>query len=179
MSRAEDKDRLAELFPYLREYQKLASRYGIQDVFQDNGGKLLQVLLIADLEALPGRLGNDARDMDGNEFELKSVNIELTQSFSTHHHLNPTILAKYREVEWYFAVYRNIELEEIWKVPPERLEMYFERWEKKWHDSGGRDLNNPKIPVRYVQKHGDLVYKREDPTGLFATEAPAEPYGDD
>src|SRR5574341_1860338 len=80
---------LEKLFPYLRNYQELASRHGISDIFQDNGGKLLQVLLITGLRVIPGREGNDAVDQDGKEYELKSVNIELTQSFSTHHHMNP------------------------------------------------------------------------------------------
>ena len=37
---------------------------GINDVFQDNGGKLLQVLLITGLKDIPGREGNDAVDCD-------------------------------------------------------------------------------------------------------------------
>ncbi len=41
-----DKAELDRLFPYIREYQSLASRHGIGDIFQDNGGKLLQLLLI-------------------------------------------------------------------------------------------------------------------------------------
>ncbi len=50
-----DKKRLDELFPHIREYQKLADTHGIYDIFQDNGGKLLQVLLITGLQVLPGR----------------------------------------------------------------------------------------------------------------------------
>ena len=37
-----DAKKLEELFPYIREYQKLAAAHGINDIFQDNGGKLLQ-----------------------------------------------------------------------------------------------------------------------------------------
>jgi hypothetical protein len=129
-----DKSELDRLFPYVREYQKLAEKHGIDDIFQDNGGKLLQVLLITNLRILPGRLGNDAIDQDGNEYELKSVNATLTQSFSTHHHLNPTILDKYRQVDWIFAVYRNIELEAIYQITSQQLdERYFKAWEEKWH----------------------------------------------
>ncbi|WP_425443946.1 hypothetical protein [Thioalkalivibrio denitrificans] len=38
------------------------------------------------------------------------------------------------------------------------LEFYFQKWETKWHDEGGKDINNPKIPVKYVMEHGRLIY---------------------
>lgn len=111
-----DKKVLDELFPAIQRYQELASKHGIGDIFQDNGGKLLQVLLVLNLQVIPGREGNDAYDEAGNEFELKSVNTLLTTSFSTHHHMNPTIIAKYRRVDWIFAVYQGIELQAIYKL---------------------------------------------------------------
>src|SRR5207247_748281 len=40
-----DQEELDRLLPYLREYQALATTHGIDDVFQDNGGKLLQTLI--------------------------------------------------------------------------------------------------------------------------------------
>lgn len=80
---------MEELLPYIRKYQELASRHGIADIFQDNGGKILQVILTTSLKILPGREGNDACDELGTEYELKSVNIHLTRSFSTHHHIEP------------------------------------------------------------------------------------------
>ena len=86
-----DRELLDKLFPSVREYQKLAQKHGINDIFQDNGGKLLQVVLTLGLTVLAGREGNDARDDAGNEYELKSVNIELQKQVSTHHHLNPSI----------------------------------------------------------------------------------------
>jgi transcriptional regulator with XRE-family HTH domain len=155
-----DKSRIDQLFPFVRKYQELASKHGINDIFQDNGGKLLQTLLILNLTFTGRREGNDARDEHGKEYELKTVNIDLIQSFSTHHHLNPTILAKYRSVEaWFFSIYRGIELIEIFKMVPDQLENdYFSKWEKKWHDSGGKDINNPKIPVVYVRLNGERVY---------------------
>ena len=73
-------------------FSELASTHGIDDIFQDNGGKILQILLYTGLTILPGREGNDARDENGREYELKSVNIHLTQELlhpspheSTHH----------------------------------------------------------------------------------------------
>lgn len=153
-----DKARLDALWPAIREYQQLASEHGIDDIFQDNGGKLLQVLLITGLIRIPGREGNDAVDTDGNEYELKSVNITLTKSFSTHHHMNPTIIAKYRQVAWVFAVYQGIELLEIYRLTPNDLSPYYDKWETKWHADGGKDINNPKIPLSFVREHGTRLF---------------------
>jgi Restriction endonuclease PvuII len=153
-----DRALLEELFPAIREYQTLATKHGIKDIFQDNGGKLLQVVLTLGLTVLPGREGNDARDEEGHEYELKSVNIDLQKQVTTHHHLNPTILEKYRQVDWIFAVYRNIELLCIYIMKPEELEPLFSKWEKKWHDHGGRDINNPKVSLDFVVRHGTLLY---------------------
>lgn len=158
LSPHDDYQRLLEIWPAVQEYQALAAKHGIDDVFQDNGGKLLQVLLLLGLKIIPGREGNDAVDASGREYELKSVNIELTHGFSTHHHMNPTIIAKYRKVPWVFAVYRDIALETVYLLEPEDLEFYFTKWEQKWHDDGGKDINNPKIPIKYVMEHGKLVH---------------------
>ena len=153
-----DVKELERLFPSIRRYQKLASRHGINDIFQDNGGKLLQVLLLLGLKVIQSREGNDAKDQDGNEYELKSVNIELTKSFSTHHHMNPVIIKKYRKVDWIFAVYRNIEIQAIYRLTPKELEPFYKTWESKWHADGGKDINNPKVPLTYVVKNGELLY---------------------
>lgn len=157
-----DKEKLNELFPYIRQYQAIASKHGINDIFQDNGGKLLQVLLITGLKVLPGREGNDAIDQNGNEYELKSVNMLLTKSFSTHHHLNPTIIEKYRQVDWIFAIYKGIEILAIYHLTPQDLEPYYSKWEIKWHSDGGKDINNPKIPLKFVIETGELIYAADE-----------------
>ena len=153
-----DKAELDELFPHIQKYQELASAHGIHDVFQDNGGKILQVILTLGLEVIPGREGNDAKDGNGKEYELKSVNVLLAESFPTHHHMNPTIIQKYRQVDWIFAVYEGIELQAIYLLTPEDLSPYYSKWEKQWHDSGGVDINNPKIPLQFVKKNGSILY---------------------
>lgn len=154
---------LEELFPSIQEYQNLALKHGINDIFQDNGGKLLQVLLLLGLSVIPRREGNDAIDRDGKEYELKSVNIELTRCFSTHHHMNPAIIQKYRKVDWIFAVYKHIEIQAIYQLKPADLEYYYDLWEHKWHERGGRDINNPKIPLAFVRKTGQLLYSASPP----------------
>ena len=153
-----DAEFLKELFPSIRLYQKLAVKHGIPDIFQDNGGKILQVCLILGLTALRTREGNDARDEAGNEYELKTVNLLRSNQFTTHHHLNPVIIAKYRLVDWIFATYEGIELKEIYRLKPAQMEPWFQKWETKWHADGGKDINNPKVPLTYVRTHGELLH---------------------
>lgn len=153
-----DKALLDKIFPYVREYQNLAVKHGIGDIFQDNGGKLLQVALITGLKILSGREGNDAVDDQGNEYELKSLNALLVKSFSTHHHMNPTIIAKYRLVDWIFAVYEAIELKAIYLLKPANMEPFYQKWEAKWYADGCKDINNPKIPLAYVVEFGKRIY---------------------
>ena len=153
-----DFQKLLKCWPAIDEYQSLAKEHGINDIFQDNGGKILQVLLLLNLKVLPGREGNDAVDANGQEYEMKSVNIELTKGFSTHHHMNPGLVAKYRRVPWVFAIYRNITLESVYIVDQQRMETWYSKWDAKWHADGGKDINNPKIPVTYVMEHGVLKY---------------------
>ncbi len=164
----EDLVELERLFPYIEEYQKLASKHGIGDIFQDNGGKILQLVLVTGFSALKGREGNDAVDAKGGEIELKTVNVLLTKGFSTHHHMNPVIIAKYRKVDWYFAIYEGIILKEIYHLTPEDMEFYFEKWEIKWHADEKKDINNPKVPVRYVRENGKLVYRAPEADDLEA-----------
>lgn len=153
-----DDQLLKGLYPAVRDYQKLAMKHGIPDIFQDNGGKILQVCLILGLVVLQSREGNDAIDEHGNEYELKTVNLLRTDQFTTHHHLNPVIIAKYRKVDWIFATYEAIELKEIYLLKPDAMEHWYQKWETKWHADGGKDINNRKVPLSYVRQHRELLY---------------------
>lgn len=169
MTNKEAIKRLNRLFPHIRKYQKLAKEVAnIEDIFQDNGGKLLQVLLVTDLQNLTeSREGNDAKDKNGVEYELKSLNIQLTKSFSTNHHMNQHIINKYRRVDWIFAVYDNIELLEIYLMTPSMLEPYYQKWEAKF-ESDHKDINNPKIPLKFVRENGILVFRHNDEKSLYS-----------
>jgi hypothetical protein len=162
---------LQELWPAIQKVEDLANKHGIYDIFQDNGGKLLQVLLYTGLKVLPGREGNDAEDQDGQGYELKTMNAELVSAFSTHHHLNPEILGKYRKVPWVFGIYKNIQIASLYLVPVGALEPCFEHWEKKinatadgykkrgeQYSMNSISINNPKINASLVEKVGELVY---------------------
>lgn len=150
-----DEEKMEELLPHVLKYQELAAQHGINDIFQDNGGKLLQILLKTGLKDLEGRTGNDAVDESGNEYEIKTLNTNLTKSFSTHHHLNQKIIDKYRQVDWIFAVYEGIELKEIWRLSSANLETYYDKWEKKL--SAQTHINNPKISLKHVRNVGSQI----------------------
>jgi hypothetical protein len=149
-----------KIYPNIEGLQKLATKHGIADVFQDNGGKLLQVILITGLKILAGREGNDAVDKHGNEYELKSGNRNLVAGFSTHHHLNPAIIKKYSKVSWIFAIYEDISLQAIYLLKPSQMKVFYDKWRAKWYADGGKDINNPKIPIAYVEEHGIQVYPK-------------------
>lgn len=46
-------------------------------------------------------------------------------------------------------------------MKPSAMEYYYSKWEKKWHDDGGKDINNPKVPLKYVMEHGEVVWLPE------------------
>jgi hypothetical protein len=125
------------------------------------------MLLALNLQGIPGREGNDAVDVEGREYELKSINIHLTAGFSTNHHVNPSIIQKYRKAHWAFAVYESIEMRRAFAVPTQRLEEHFSRWEKQWFETK-KDINNPKIPLKFVCEHGELLYDDGKPLDLAA-----------
>lgn len=153
--------RLERALVACQELQELATKYGIDDIFQDNGGKVLQTLIILGLKVTPGREGNDAVDDEGNEYELKTLNISKGKSrgVTTHHHLNLGILAKYRAVRaWYIALYQGITIYRIYRITPSELAPIFDEWEQRLRDTGNTPINNPKIPIRFVTMYGTLVY---------------------
>ena len=153
------------LRPYIQQLQELANRHGIPDIFQDNGGKLLEIILKLDLKTIPGRNGNDVLDKNMVECELKTVNkANKKADFTTHHHMNLKIIEKYRTVPWYFAVYENIELQRIYRVEPDKMDHYINLWTEKVLTKG-KELNNPKISLKYVIKNGREVWTK--PYSLF------------
>ena len=72
--------------------------------------------------------------------------------------MNPIIISKYRKVDWIFAIYEGIEIESIYHLRPDQLEQYYDKWEKQWYERGNKDINNPKIPLTFVEKNGVKVF---------------------
>lgn len=77
------------------------------------------------------------------------------------------IINKYRKVVWYIGIYEGIELLEIWKVHPSKLEEVFKGWDEWIDKHNGQPRNNPKIPLRVVRT-GERVYR--NPNKLMFTE---------
>ena len=149
--------KIETLWESLHDLAALAAQYGINDIFQDNGAKVLQQLIYLNMRFLPGREGNDCISESGTEWEMKSINLETSASgFSTNHHTNHVIIAKYRKVPWTFAIYNGINLSEIYIMTPKMLEPVYRHWEEKLKTM--THLNNPKIPVSFVRLHGIKVY---------------------
>ncbi|MFR5684570.1 MAG: restriction endonuclease, partial [Clostridia bacterium] len=67
--------RLEKLWENLHELADMCKEYGIQDMLQDNGLKVMQQLVYLNMDFLPGREGNDSISNSGTEWEMKSVNI--------------------------------------------------------------------------------------------------------
>lgn len=176
---------LLEAMDDVQRLQSLATKYGIRDIFQDNGGKVLQALIILGLKQLGSREGNDARDSEGNEYELKTLNLSLGRSrgVTTHHHLNHVILEKYRTevTAWYISFYENITLKEIWRVETKDMEPQFQSWERKIEEriAQGKspDLNNPKIPQWFIRSNGRIVWPTvtEEQADLLPESSPLNP----
>lgn len=148
---------LESLWQNLHELSDLAKSYGIDDIFQDNGAKVLQQLIYLNMTLLPGREGNDCISASGVEWEMKSINLSTSATgFSTNHHTTHDIIAKYRQVPWSFAIYYGIRLQEIYVLTAQMLEPLFAHWEDKLQTMS--HLNNPKIPVKFVRENGIKVY---------------------
>lgn len=173
-------DRLERALLGCQEHQTLAEKYGIRDIFQDNGGKVLQSLIILGLRAVGGREGNDAFDDEGNEYELKTVNAALgaSRGVTTHHHLNSRILDKYRRVTaWFISIYQNTTLIEIFRLTPDLLSPVFDSFAARSEANKKEPLNNPKIPIAFVRQYGPRVWpvERQEQADLMPPSSPLNP----
>jgi len=60
-------------------------------------------------------------------------------------------------------------------MEPALLEPIFSRWEEKWHASGGKDINNPKIPASFALDSGTFVYGNVPDLKVRKTKVEAQP----
>ena len=169
----EHKRRIREIINLWKDIEKLANlakENDIDDIFQDNGAKILQQLVLMDMKNIPGREGNDAIDRFGMEWELKSANVALVSGFSTHHHLNLDILNKYKKVPWSFALYENSSLMEIYVLDPRDMKAMYDKWQNKLLGRNGEKkmshINNPKIPIKFVKEKGRRVWPVDEKTPI-------------
>ena len=156
-----DKTSVDILWKQLHTLQEIAHEFGIDNIFQDNGAEILQQLIYLNMKAVPGREGNDGVDINGCEWEMKSLDISKGNAgITTNHHLNSAIIDKYRTVPWSVAIYDGIHLKKIYIIGNEQLQPLFIKWEEKLRTV--ESLNNPKIPLAYIEEHGILIYQEGD-----------------
>ena len=121
----------------------------------------LHLLRIGCKVFIPGREGNDGVDINGCEWEMKSLDISKGNAgITTNHHLNAAIIEKYKTVPWSVAIYDGIHLKKIYIVGNEQLRPMFSKWEKQLETQ--ESINNPKIPLAYIEEHGILIYSEGD-----------------
>lgn len=153
--------------------QAEASAHNIHNVFDDGGYKELILLRLFELRKLD-REGDDAEDEDGRRYEIKTVarmgsrgKRKKSLSITTEHTLTLPNIERYRKVVlWIIAVFDQASPEAIYEITPEALEPYFADWERKLlaqdavktAGSAPSHLNNPKIPLGFVQKHGVQIW---------------------
>lgn len=156
-----DKTSVDILWRQLATLQEIASEFGISNIFQDNGAEILQQLIYLNMKAVPGREGNDGVDINGCEWEMKSLDISKGNAgITTNHHLSAAIIEKYKTVPWSVAIYDGIHLKKIYIVGNEQLRPMFSKWEKQLETQ--ESINNPKIPLAYIEEHGILIYSEGD-----------------
>lgn len=156
-----DKTSVDILWSQLRTLQDIAQEFGIDNIFQDNGAEILQQLIYLNMKAVPGREGNDGVDVNGCEWEMKSLDISKgNQGITTNHHLNASIIEKYRTVPWSVSIYDGIHLKKIYVVGNEQLQPLFANWEEQLQTV--ESINNPKIPLSYIEENGVLIYQEGD-----------------
>lgn len=162
---------LNDIWNHLYKLEKMAHKENIPDAFQDNGGKVLQQAIISDIHFLPGREGNDAVDRNGVQWEFKSININTSaRGFSTEHTLTFKDINRYKKIPWLFSVYRGISLKEMYVLSPGQLNTWIKKQEKhlkhmmKLPGNKRRNhLNNPKIPLKFVEANGTKIYPFPQP----------------
>ena len=153
-----DKTAVDILWKQLATLQEIAEDFGISNIFQDNGAEILQQLIYLNMKAVPGRTGNDGVDINGCEWEMKSLDISKGNvGITTNHHLNKTIIEKYKTVPWSISLYDGIHLKKIYIIGRAQLAPIFEEWERKLETKDS--LNNPKIPLKFIEEHGILIYE--------------------
>lgn len=157
-----NKVKVDTIWDQLAVLQEMAQEFGIDNIFQDNGAEILQQLVYLNMQAVPGREGNDGVDANGCEWEMKSVDVSRGRGHgvTTNHHMTYDIIDKYRTVPWSVSIYDGIDLLAIYILTPEDLEDMFEKWEQQLETRS--HLNNPKIPMWYVKEHGRLIYEQGD-----------------
>lgn len=153
--------------------QAEASVHNIHNVFDDGGYKELILLRLFNLRKLH-REGDDAVDSEGRLYEIKTVARVSSRGarkrslfVTTEHTLTVMNIRRYRNAFlWIVAVFDQSSPEAIFEIEPARLEPYFSTWERRIREQTAAStgahapphLNNPKIPLTFIQQNGIRVW---------------------
>jgi hypothetical protein len=154
--------------------QAEATKHNIHNVFDDGGYKELLILTLFNLKKL-GRTGDDAADESGRKFEIKTVarinakgQRKTGLQITTEHTLTLDNLQRLRSVPlWIVGVFKQEQPEAIYEISPAAFEArYFKKWEAKLRrqeavqvdGSAPVHMNNPKVPLSFIEKHGTRVW---------------------
>lgn len=164
---------ISEIVELGAQLQREASKHNIHNVFDDGGYKELLLLTLFDLKKLD-RIGDDAVDKYGRQYEIKTVarvssggKRKTGLQITTEHTLTLENIRRYRNVHlWIIAVFDQAQPEAIYEIAPAALEPRFKPWEEQLvrqnalRVDGGAPvhLNNPKIPLSFVERHGTRVW---------------------
>jgi len=162
----------------------MAAVHGIHNVFDDNGYKDLILLTLFGLTKL-GREGDDAVDAQGRQFETKTVSRmsskgvrKLSLSITTEHTMTLANIERYRRTfMWIVAVFDGAQPEAIWEIKSSELEPFFSQWQSRLAelDEYGRPvrdhINNPKIPLKFINEHGVQVWPPQEADPGYAPPA--------
>lgn len=157
-------EEIESLWGGIEQFQELARQYKVNNIFQDSGGKMVQIAIATGLDLCEERTGPDATDRMGNFYEIKTTDIaQGTGGFSTNHHLNHGTISRFRSRRFVFAIFHNITLQEIYRVEGAALDDYYSTWLNKLAQPNTQHLNNPKISISDVRKRGTVMYLKDVP----------------
>jgi hypothetical protein len=157
--------------------QEEATVHHIHNVFDDGGYKELLLLKLFNLIKLE-REGDDAEDAQGRRYEIKTVARVSSKGVrkkrldvTTEHTLTLPNIVRYRQTFlWIVAVFDQAHPEAIYEVTPAQMERYFTRWEARLNSQEAvrapgsplSHINNPKIPLRFIERVGIQVWPPAD-----------------
>ena len=160
---------ITELLKLAAKLQIHGTKKNIVSVFDDGGYRELLLATMFDFQLHLGRHGDDALDVIGNNYELKTVNLvdtsgklRVNPGVTTCHHVNHEIIRRYRNLHaWIVGVFFINDPVEIYEVHPKHIAAYLEAWEKRLKTENITHINNPKVRLSDIRKNGVLHYKND------------------
>lgn len=160
---------MKQLLSLAAALQVHGTKKDVVSVFDDGGFRELLLSTLFDLKLHNGRHGDDAYDSDGNNYELKTVNLVDTSGnlrknpgITTCHHVNAEIIKRYRNLHaWIVGIFFINEPVEIYELHPSHISHYLDAWEAVIGTSGISHINNPKIKFSDLRANGILHYRND------------------